>query len=468
MRYLTRLLAAGALVALSTAEAHADVGDQLAKLLADDGASGDLFGQSVAISGNTAIVGADREDDNGHASGSAYLFDITTGQQIFKLLAGDGDAEDLFGFSVAISGSTAIVGAKDDDDNGTDSGSAYLFDAVSGRQIAKLLPDDGAAFDHFGVSVAISGSTAIVGAKDDDDNGLESGSAYLFDIATGRQIAKLRPDGGETFDLFGHSVAISGLPGKEIAIVGAIGDDDACPADPFCNSGSAYLFDCATGQQLAKLLPNDGAESDFFGYSVAISGATAIVGAERDDDACPADPYCDSGSAYLFDWAAGQQLAKLLPNDGADGDHFGYSVAISGATAIVCAYGDDDNGGNSGSAYLFDATTGEQITKLLPDDGDGGDLFGRSVAISGTITVVGAKEDDDNGSNSGSAYLFNACVCACPWDVNDNGVVDGSDLIIVLGWWGLDPGGPPDFNGDGLVGTADLIELLGNWGPCLE
>ncbi len=151
MRHLTPLLAAAASV-LSTGPAYADLGDQLAKLLADDGAAWDEFGHSVAISGTTAIVGAHLDDDNGTNSGSAYLFDTATGRQITKLLPDDGAEGDHFGESVAIGGTTAIVGALfGDNDNGDNSGSAYLFDIsdpANPTQIAKLLPDDGAASDE--------------------------------------------------------------------------------------------------------------------------------------------------------------------------------------------------------------------------------------------------------------------------------------------------------------------------------
>ena len=304
--------------------------DQFAKLTASDGAVSDEFGRSVAISGTTAIVGAYLDDDNGSSSGSAYLYDTASSQQIAKLTASDGEASDLFGLSVAISGATAIVGASQDDDNGANSGSAYLFDTASGRQIAKLTASDGAAGDRFGRSVAISGTTAIVGAYLDDDNGSGSGSAYLFDITTGRQIAKLTASDGAAFDVFGHSVAISGTT----AIVGAFQDDDNGSS-----SGSAYLFDITTGQQIAKLTAPDGAANDNFGLFVAISGTTAIVGARGDDDNGGT-----SGSAYLFDTTTGQQIAKLTASDGAAGDQFGFSVAISGTTAIVGAFEDNDNG----------------------------------------------------------------------------------------------------------------------------
>ncbi len=386
----------------STAPAYADLGDQLFKLLADDGAEGDSFGVSVAISGATAIVGAIGDDDNGNTSGSAYLLDTTTGRQIAKLLPEDGAEGDVFGRSVAISpdGIRAIVGAPFNQDNGLFSGSAYLFDTTTGRQLFKLLPKDNVAGDVFGRSVAISGATAIVGAIGDDDNGNTSGSAYLLDTTTGRQIAKLLPDDGAEGDVFGSSVAIGG----DIAIVGAYLQDN----DNGESSGSAYLFDIsdpANPVQIAKLLPEDGAANDQFGFSVAIStdGIGAIVGAFKDDDNGDG-----SGSAYLFDTTTGRQIAKLLPDDGAADDFFGRSVAISGATAIVGAYADEDNGEFSGSAYLFDTTTGRQIAKLLPDDGAANDVFALSVAISGATAIVGAELDDANGFGSGSAYLFDA------------------------------------------------------------
>lgn len=293
-----------------TTPAYADLGDQLFKLLADDGAANDHFGGTVAISGTTAIVGAYFDDDNGTDSGSACLFNTTTGQQIAKLLPDHGAAEDLFGRSVAISGTTAIVGAFQDDDDGTDSGSAYLFDTTTGQQFAKLLPDDGTANNLFGWSIAISGTTAIVGAWRDVDDGTDSGSAYLFDTTTGQQITKLLPNDGGPNDEFGDSVSISGTT----AIVGAPYDNVGCPEDPSCWPGSAYLIDVTTGQQFYKLTAADGAHLDQFGISVAISGTTAIGGA-----ILGADNGTVSGSAYLFDAAGASTCPADLDGDGTVG-----------------------------------------------------------------------------------------------------------------------------------------------------
>jgi len=360
-----------------TATTQAAPFDLETKITADDGAEEDWFGISVAISGNTAIVGAYWDDDGGNNSGSAYLFDVTTGKQLIKLIADDAAEEDEFGRRVAISGKTAIVGANGDD-AGRFSGSAYLFDVTTGKQLAKLTATDAAAYDSFGVSVAISGNTAIIGANGDDDGG----SAYLFDVTTGKQLAKLTATDAAAGDCFGTSVAISG----NTAIIGAWGD----------HGGSAYLFDVTTGEQLAKLTATDAAAGDCFGGSVAISGNTAIVGAWGDHGD-------RSGSAYLFDVTTGKQLAKLTVADTATGDWFGSCVAISGNTAIVGAWGDDDR---SGSSYLFDATTGKQLAKLTTVDAATGDQFGSCVAISGNTAIVGANRNSDAGNDSGSAYLL--------------------------------------------------------------
>jgi len=408
--------------ALATAS-HADTLFIEDKLTASDGTESDNFGSSVAIFGNTAIVGASADSRLPFISGSAYLFDTTTGTQTAKLTASDGTEGDSFGGSVAISGNTAIVGARFHDENipfnGLGSrGSAYLFDTTTGTQTAKLTASDGAATDLFGGSVAISGNTAIVGAHLDDDNGNSSGSAYLFDTTTGTQTAKLTASDGAAGDRFGRSVAMFG----NTVIVGARQD-----ADNGLFSGSAYLFNTTTGTQIAKLTASDGTEGDIFGSSVAIFGNTAIVGAAGDDDNGER-----SGSAYLFDTTTGTQIAKLTASDGAASDLFGRSVAIFGNTAIVGAWRDDDNGRDSGSVYLFNTTTGTQIAKLTASDGTEGDIFGSSVAIFGNTAIVGAAGDDDNGERSGSAYVFRSLPVA-PVPLPAGGVL----LLTALGALGV-------------------------------
>lgn len=379
---------------LSSGSAHAAAinGDQRHKLTANDPSVSALFGTSVAISGSRAIIGAESDDAKGQNSGSAYLFSVDTGQQMHKITANDGGAGDFFGKAVGISGDRAVVGASNDQAGAILSGSAYIFDASTGLQLHKLMPSDPAFRGFFGHSVAIHGNIAVVGSVGDDDAGDASGSAYLFDVTTGQQLHKLTASDPKENERFGESVAIDG----NIAIVGASQDANT--------TGAAYLFDVTTGQQLHKLRASDRAGGDFFGFSVGISGNTAIVGAFGDAFGGRGDV----GSAYLFDVTTGQEVHKIIADDHHGQDEFGFTVGISGDTAIIGAHRDDDAGEASGSAYLFNATTGQQVFKLTADDDASQDRFGQAVAIDGRHAIIGARHNADDGFNSGSAYLFDA------------------------------------------------------------
>jgi len=399
--------------------------DQQAKINASDAQGYDFFGRSVAISsdGNTAIVGAYGEDaGNVTNTGSAYIFTrsgVTWAQQK-KIQALDAQGSDFFGFSVAISGdgNTAIVGAyREDPDSITWAGSAYIFtrSGVTWGQQAKISASDKAGSDFFGYSVAISsdGNTAIVGAYGEDPDGAgNAGSAYIFTRSgvTWAQQKKIQALDAQGNDYFGFSVAISG--DGNTAIVGAYNED----ADGTTDSGSAYIFTRSgvTWDQQAKINAIDKALASNFGIAVAISGDgnTAIVGAYRDW----ADGTNSAGSAYIFTRSGvtwGQQ-AKISASDKGVSDYFGRSVTISsdGNTAIVGAYEEDPDGtGNAGSAYIFtrSGVTWAQQKKIQASDAQGNEYFGFSVAISGdgNTAIVGAySEDADGMTDSGSAYVF--------------------------------------------------------------
>jgi len=366
--------------------------DEIQKVVASDGADVDIFGSSSAISGNIAIFGAPSLVGNA-VPGAAYVFDATSGAQLFKLVASDGAAGDLFGFSVAISGNIAIVGADRDDDNGEDSGSAYVFDVTTGQQLFKLVASDGTAGDSFGNAVTLEGNIAVVGAPLANGQGNNTGAAYVFDVTTGTELLKLSAGDGASNDRFGHAVGISG----NTVVVGAWSDDDNG-----VDSGSAYLFDVTTGQQIgSKILAFDGAGSDEFGATVAISGNTVVVGSPDDDD-----NGTDSGSAYCFDVTSGQLLFKVVASDGTKTDRFGNSVSISGNTAVIGSRFGTGAVTNSGSAFVVDVTTGQEVVKLFASDGATADHFGESVAIDGDLAVIGASFDDGAGTNSGSGYVY--------------------------------------------------------------
>jgi hypothetical protein len=381
------------------------------KLTASDGAAGDYFGHSVALSGDTALVGAHLDDVGARADqGSAYVFTRsgTTWSQQQKLNASDGIDYDYFGYSVALSGDTALVGAYLDDVGGNgNQGSAYVFtrSGTTWSQQQKLNASDGAANDYFGVSVALSGDTALVGAYlDDVGANTNQGSAYVFTRSgtTWSQQEQLTASDGAASDQFGYSVALSG----DTALVGAYLDDVGANTD----QGSAYVFTRSgtTWSLQQKLTATDGAASDGFGVSVALSGDTALVGARYDDVGTNAN----QGSAYVFTrsgttWGPQQQLTA---SDGAANDYFGYSVALSGDTALVGAYA-DAVGANTyqGSAYVFtrSGATWSQQQQLNAADGATNDFFGSSVALSGDTALVGASGDDVGANGSqGSAYVF--------------------------------------------------------------
>ncbi len=378
------------------------------KLLADDGAEGDFFGFDVAVSSDTAIIGAFRDDHvAGVDAGSAYVF-IRSGtiwRQQAKLTAIDGAANDNFGGKVALSGDTAVIGAIFHDERGDNSGAAYVFTraGTAWSQQAKLTATDTAEGDAFGQSLALAGDTVVIGAPHDGDMGDDAGSVYVFTRAgtVWSQHAKLTAADGAEGDVFGISVALSG----DTILVGADLNDEQAP-----DAGAVYVFIRSgdSWSQQAKLTAKDGAETDIFGVRVALAGDTALISARRDDDDVMG---VDAGSAYIFvrTGTTWRQQAKLTASDGAADDRFGRSVALAGDAAVIGAMFQDDKGDNSGSAYVFTCTENiwSQQAKLTAADGAEGDVFGFSVALSSDTAVIGAVRSDDSGNESGSAYIFN-------------------------------------------------------------
>ena len=372
---------------------------EMQQLLASDTAGKDVFGCSVSLNGDTALIGAMYDHDNGYDAGAAYVFTRTgtTWTQQAKLIASDGEQQDDFGCSVSLSGNTALIASLWDDDSGENSGSAYIFTRTGATwtQQAKLLASDGAVDDYFGFSVSVSGDTALIGTFVGEIDRM--GSAYVFTRTgtTWTQQQKLLASDGAESDQFGCSVSLNG----DTALIGAYHDDDNGN-----ESGSAYVFTRTgtTWTQQAKLLASDGAAGDFFGWSVALSGDTALIGAKWDNDNGD-----QSGSAYVFTrtgttWT---QQAKLLASDGEMYDDFGYSVSLSGNTALIGVDGDDDNGAESGSAYVFtrNGTTWTQQAKLLASDGTSWELFGGSVALDDDTVLIGAIGYE---KYKGSTYVF--------------------------------------------------------------
>ena len=366
------------------------------QLSATDSTSGDEFGHSVSIDNGVAAIGAPFDDDNGANSGAAYLFDVSTGEQIVKLLPLDDVAGAEFGFSIAINNGIVAVGARADDENGTNAGAAYLFDASTGNQLFKLTPNDAEPNDEFGNSIAIDNDIVAVGAWRADEYGDGSGAAYLFDATTGNQLDKLLPPTGNNYQTFGVSIAMD----DGLVVIGARTFFDLNDGYTFAK---AHLFDVSTGNQLNEFQPDildlNGDQGGHFADAIDIDNGLIAVGA----------PYRSvvwdfSGAAYVFNATTGEQLHFIFPDEVWDRDHFGISISINNGVVAIGSQEDDDNGFDSGSAYLYDALTGNEISKLLASDGVEFDLFGTSVAIDGDVTVVGAKGYTE--SHTGSAYVY--------------------------------------------------------------
>lgn len=402
-----------------TATASQGPFQQAQKLTAEDGDRRDRFGWSVQVSdnGKTAVVGAPGDEDpNGEWGGSAYVFTHSDGnwKQEAKLIAEDGDSSDWFGSAVAISGdgTTAMVSGADNS-NGDSVGSVYVFERADGNwdQQQELTAEDGDTGGLSGpISMSDDGTTALIGAQGDDDpNGEDAGSVYVFEYSDSswKQAQKLTPDDGDSEDHFGWSVAVSG--DGTTAIVGASRDEDPNGV----GAGSAYLFEYSNGswKETQKLTPDNVNDDDRLGWSVAVSrdGTTALVGAienNSDDAAIP---------AYVFEQSDGNWESQQLtiPGEGDDLEPVS-SLAISkdGTRAIIgCSFGKDSSGDATGSAYVFEHSDGDwqETQKITAQDGEEEDRFGEVVAVSGdgTTAIIAADEDDNpNGELAGAAYVF--------------------------------------------------------------
>jgi len=462
--------------------------NQQAYLKASNPGAGDLFGFSVAVSGNTAVVGATGEDsstaginrplpdESANAAGAAYVFlrsGPTWNQQAY-LKASQVSTGDNFGSSVAVSGDTVVVGAslEDSSTSGINSipnegepsaGAAYVYvrSSTTWSQQAYLKASQVSIGDNFGISVAISADTVVVGASLEDsgttdinsmpDEGApDAGAAFMLVRvgSTWSQQAFAKPSldslgrAAGAGDAFGHSVAVSG----DTVVVGAPFEDsgttgvNTMPNEAARGAGAAYVFvrNGATWSQQAYLKASQVNVDDYFGYSVAVSGNTVVVGAYAEDSSSTGinsasnEAASAAGAAYVFlrNGATWSQHAYLKAHQVSAGDQFGYSVAVSEDTVVIGAYAEDSNstGINSmpneaasgaGAAYVFvrSDTTWSQQAYLKASQVSASDWFGYSVAVSEGTVVVGAYAEDSNStginsmpneaaSGAGAAYVF--------------------------------------------------------------
>lgn len=329
---------------------------QAQELTATDSPAGADFGSAVAFDDTTAIIGAPfttLTDDGNRHQGAAYVFTKTDGvwTQTQQLIADDFAAENQFGNAVALDGDTILIAAYNAEIGGNPyQGAAYVFTRSGGTwtQAQKLTASDGAGGDDFGIALALSGSTAIIGSPYAAGANAQQGAAYVFTANGGvwSELQKLIADDGASFDDFGAALALEG----DTAVIGA-----QYASGPNQYQGAAYVFTAAGGTwtQSARLAASDGMSSDAFGEAIALDGTTAVVGAPF---AAIGDTM-GQGATYVFsgagsDWA---ETGKLSADDGAEYDNFGYVVAVAGTSVLGASpLATVDGNASQGAAYFFE------------------------------------------------------------------------------------------------------------------
>jgi FG-GAP repeat/Abnormal spindle-like microcephaly-assoc'd, ASPM-SPD-2-Hydin len=403
---------------------------QQAELTASDGAADDYFGSSIAVSGSTVVVGA----PSLFAQGAAYVFVESGGtwSQQAELIASDGAAKDQFGDSVSVSGSTIVVGARlHQVGSNVAQGAVYVFFGTGGTwsQQAELTASNGAADDQFGWSVAASGSTVVVGTPYHiSPQGEPLGAAYVFAESGGTwsQQAELATADPGADNNIGWSVAISG---STIVATGI---------DTYLGQLAAFVFaqNGTTWSEQVEL-----SELDSGITAVAVDGSTIVLGDTY------AGPNIQQGAAYVFVESGGtwSQQAMLTASDGAAFDHFGSSVAVSGSTVVVGSPNGGDSNSMFGAAYVFVESGGawSQQAELIASDEAPDDSFGGCVAVSGSALVVGAP-NHTVGSNifQGAAYGFGSSgplytLSAAPSSLSVGQGGQGTSTFTITPWDGF-------------------------------
>ena len=425
-------LAAAVVASLPTASAQCAFEEEL-KILSGDGAPGDVYGGPLCADGDVLAVGAPLEDGVAINTGAVYVHRRLGDGWVLeqKLTSSDPKPFDDFGISVVVEGDVLVVGALFGDVTVAEQGEAFVFryNGVSWQEEQRLTASDPATGDRFGRSVDIQGDWIAVGAYRNDDLGDNVGSVYLYQHNGVEWVERqeLFASDAAPGDLFGIEVAFSG----DALLVGSYFDDTTA-----VDTGSGYVFrfDGVTWTEEQKLVSSDAAAGDFLGGVVALDGNTAVLGAYGDDAAG-----ADSGAAYVFefDGTTWVEVQELVASDGSANDEFGWAVSVQGDRIAVGAYEDDALGHKAGSAYLYRRSGGGWVEerKLVASDAAMYDTFGSDVYLNGDELWVGSPMDDDAGGESGSAYLFD--VRELGLDVDPAAVATGQTLAVTVA-----PGAP--------------------------
>jgi hypothetical protein len=367
--------------------------------------AGDIFGAAVAVDGDVMLLGAEYDDDNGTDSGSVWVYRYLKGswKPEQKLKPSDAQKGDNFGRAVTVRGNVAVIGAHWDDDKGSNAGSVYIFgfDGTEWVQQQKLVAPDGAPDDRFGATLALYGNRLLVGAWLDDDKGFNSGSVYSYHFNGSMWVLdqKLTASDGHAGAFFARYIGLT----RNVAVIGAWHDNEKG-----VNAGAAYIFRYNGNEwvETQKLLPADLGPGDEFGWAAAMYGDVAIVGAYGDDEAAT-----DAGATYVFRDLNGTFVLeqKLLADDAAAFNQMGYCIAVQGDQMLLGAKVTTSSVNQVGKAYVFRRENGtwKQKRLLEPPDGEDGDAFGFHLDMDGNTFVVGAwRHEAGVGIEAGAVYVW--------------------------------------------------------------
>jgi hypothetical protein len=420
---------------------------------------GGLSGTSVAIEGDLAVIGCPIGTGNGWASGMAIVYRLIDNvwQREAELIATDGAVGDMMGVSVDVSDGRIIAGAWFNNHAGTNSGAAYIFEQQNDLwvQTTKLIAKDAYTQDSFGRRVAIEGDVCVVTAPLDDDNGASSGSAYVYQFdGTWFQLQKLTAKGGTGGDQFGLGLAMDG----ERLIIGAPFVDDG--------RGRAYLYDRANVMffESEVFTDSNGEPGDNFSFSMDVDGDNVAIGSYLDDDVSP-----DAGSVFMFalgidGWDLSQHIVPT--DDFSTDEQFGVSIAMNGSVMLVGSRYALVDGMQAGEVTVFDSVSSywnKRSTMTSPEPTTEAE-FGWSVAVDGDHGVAGAPWREPDGE----VHFYNGFIneCECMGDFDGDGSVGVTDLLQLIGVWGVCDNCDEDLNGNGVVDVSDILQLISFWGTC--
>lgn len=479
----------------------------------DQPKGGARFGNGLSLDGDTLVVGASQDADNGVNSGAIYVFERIANDnwvEVDKLIASDGESWEWFGSDVLINGDLIVVGSSEHGHNYNSAGAVYVFEPQedgSWVEVAELLASDGGFGDHFGRSVAMIGNVAVIGALPNKDKPDEAGLAYLFERDNDGEwveLGKIQASDRVIYDQFAANVNVAkasnqafasatwndGVTTGAVYVVGGLSDCnengvlDVCEvangdSDDLNNNGVPDECDCYTPGAILYFNPSapyasseespfsTGSPSfqleDFEDGVLDLVGVTASAGVVRS----PSD-FTDSVDADdgVID-GTGTDGHSFWQLDGTTGITFTFDAKLLGGlpTQVGLVWTD----GNPDAVFTIAASNsdGDCVVRNHVMLGDGtGDGLTEEDRFLGVEFHGGIAEMSIWTSFGGFEIDHLQLVLSCPWDLDNNGNVGAADLLALLAAWSTDPGGPPDFDGDGNVGASDLLALLANWGPC--